>query len=97
VDVATGSLGLGLPVGVGLALALRLDGSPGRVWVLTGDSELAEGSMWEGFARAGHAALDNLIAIIDVNRLGQSGERACELLSVGRRWARTAKTHARPL
>src|SRR5215213_8730282 len=74
VDVATGSLGLGLPVGVGLALALRLDGLPGRVWVLTGDSELAEGSMWEAFAGAGHAALDNLIAIVDVNRLGQSGE-----------------------
>jgi transketolase len=75
VDVATGSLGLGLPVGVGLALAGKaLDRLPYRVWVLTGDSELAEGSMWEAFARAGHAGLDNLIAIVDVNRLGQSGE-----------------------
>jgi transketolase len=75
VDVATGSLGLGLPVGVGVALAGRqLDRIPYRVWVLTGDSELAEGSMWEAFARAGHAGLDNLIAIVDVNRLGQSGE-----------------------
>jgi transketolase len=75
VDVATGSLGLGLPVGVGLALAGKaLDRLPYRVWVLTGDSELAEGSMWEAFARAAHARLDNLIAIVDVNRLGQSGE-----------------------
>jgi hypothetical protein len=75
VDVATGSLGLGLPVGVGLALAGKaLDRLPYRVWVLTGDSELAEGSIWEAFARAGHAGLDNLIAIVDVNRLGQSGE-----------------------
>ena len=75
VDVATGSLGLGLPVGVGLALAGKaLDQLPYRVWVLTGDSELAEGSMWEAFARAAHAKLDNLIAIVDVNRLGQSGE-----------------------
>jgi transketolase len=75
VDVATGSLGLGLPVGVGIALAAKaLDHSPSRIWVLTGDSELAEGSMWEAFARAAHAGLDNLIAIVDVNRLGQSGE-----------------------
>jgi transketolase len=75
VDVATGSLGLGLPVGVGLALAGKaLDRLPYRIWVLTGDSELAEGSMWEAFARAAHARLDNLIAIVDVNRLGQSGE-----------------------
>jgi transketolase len=75
VDVATGSLGLGLPVGVGIALAGKaLDHLGYRVWVLTGDSELAEGSMWEAFARAAHAGLDNLVAIVDVNRLGQSGE-----------------------
>src|SRR3954447_12620475 len=75
VDVATGSLGLGLPVGVGLGLAGKgLAPLPYRVWVLTGDSELAEGSMWEAFARAAHAGLDNLVAIVDVNRLGQSGE-----------------------
>lgn len=74
VDVATGSLGQGLPIGVGIALAgKRLDRLPYRVWVLCGDGEMAEGSMWEGFRYAPHAALDNLIAIVDVNRLGQSG------------------------
>ncbi|MBW3643970.1 MAG: transketolase [Actinobacteria bacterium] len=75
VDVATGSLGQGLPIGVGIALAAkRLDRLPYRVWVLCGDSEMAEGSMWEAFEHAAHAGLDNLTAIIDVNRLGQRGE-----------------------
>jgi transketolase len=75
VDVATGSLGQGLPIGVGIALAAkRLDRLPYRVWVLCGDSEMAEGSMWEAFEQAAHAGLDNLTAIIDVNRLGQRGE-----------------------
>jgi transketolase len=74
VDVATGSLGQGLPIAVGIALAAsRLESSELRVWVLCGDSELAEGSMWEAFEQAGHAKLDNLIAIVDVNRLGQRG------------------------
>jgi transketolase len=74
-DVATGSLGQGLPVGVGLALAgKRLDRLPYRVWVLCGDSEMAEGSIWEAFQHAGWAGLDNLTAIIDVNRLGQTRE-----------------------
>jgi transketolase len=74
VDVATGSLGQGLPIGVGLALAgKRLDHLPYRVWVLCGDSEMAEGSMWEAFVHASHAELDNLTAIVDVNRLGQRG------------------------
>jgi transketolase len=74
VDVATGSLGQGLPISVGIALAAdRLEHSELRVWVLCGDSELAEGSMWEAFEHAGHAGLDNLIAIVDVNRLGQRG------------------------
>ena len=75
VDVATGSLGQGLPIGVGVALAgKRLDRLPYRVWVLTGDSELAEGSMWEAFEHAAHERLDNLTAVLDINRLGQRGE-----------------------
>ena len=74
VDVATGSLGQGLPISVGIALAARrLESSELRVWVLCGDSELAEGSMWEAFEHAGHAGLANMIAIVDVNRLGQRG------------------------
>jgi transketolase len=75
VDVATGSLGQGLPIGVGMALAgKRLARLPSRVWVLCGDSEMAEGSMWEAFEHAAHYELDNLTAVIDVNRLGQRGE-----------------------
>jgi transketolase len=74
VDVATGSLGQGLPISVGMALAgKRLEAADFRVWVLCGDSELAEGSMWEAFEQAGHSGLDNLIAIVDVNRFGQRG------------------------
>jgi transketolase len=75
VDVATGSLGQGLPISVGIALAAdRLEHSDLRVWVLCGDSELAEGSMWEAFEHAGFAQLNNLIAVVDVNRLGQRGQ-----------------------
>ena len=75
VDVATGSLGQGLPIGVGVALAGKyLDRLPYRVWVLCGDSEMAEGSMWEAFQHASHYELDNLIAILDMNRLGQTRE-----------------------
>ncbi|WP_017653513.1 transketolase [Fortiea contorta] len=75
VDVATGSLGQGLPIAVGLALAGKyLDQLPYNVWVLLGDSETAEGSVWEAFNHAAHYGLDNLIAIIDVNRLGQRGQ-----------------------
>ena len=75
VDVATGSLGQGLPYGVGIALAgKRLDRLPYRVWVLLGDSEIAEGSQWEAFEHASFYELDNVTAIIDVNRLGQRGE-----------------------
>jgi transketolase len=75
VDVATGSLGQGIPLGVGVALAgKRLNQLPFRVWVICGDSEMAEGSMWEAIEHAAFYELDNLTAIIDVNRLGQRGE-----------------------
>jgi transketolase len=74
VDVATGSLGQGLPDGVGVALAGRyLDELPYRVWVLCGDSETAEGSIWEALDKASYYRLRNLTAIVDVNRLGQRG------------------------
>ena len=75
VDVATGSLGQGLPYGVGIALAgKKLDRLPYRVWVLHGDSEMAEGSVWEAFEHASFYGLDNLTVILDVNRLGQRGQ-----------------------
>jgi transketolase len=75
VDVATGSLGQGLPISVGVALAgKKLDRLRYRIWCLCGDSEMAEGSMWEAFEHAAFMGLDNLTAIIDVNRLGQRGE-----------------------
>jgi transketolase len=74
-DVATGSLGQGMPIAVGVAIAgKKLDRLPYRVWCLCGDSEMAEGSMWEAFQHAGWEGLDNLVAIIDVNRLGQTRE-----------------------
>ncbi|MEV6900017.1 transketolase [Amycolatopsis sp. NPDC051372] len=74
VDVATGSLGQGLPDAVGVALAGKyLDKLPYRVWVLCGDSEMAEGSIWEALDKASHYGLGNLVAMVDVNRLGQRG------------------------
>jgi transketolase len=75
VDVATGSLGQGLPIGVGMALSGKnLDQLPFRVWVVLGDSEMAEGSIWEAFDKASYYRLHNLIGILDMNRLGQRGE-----------------------
>lgn len=74
VDVATGSLGQGMPIAVGVALAGKfLDKLPYHVWTLCGDSELAEGSIWEGLDKAAHYGLSNFTAIWDVNRLGQRG------------------------
>ena len=79
VDVATGSLGQGLPIAVGVALAgKRLLKAPFHVWVLVGDSESAEGSIWEGFDVAGHERLENVTAILDINRLGQRGPTELE-------------------
>ena len=72
VDVATGSLGQGLSVGVGMALSARLDKLDFRTYVLLGDGECAEGSVWEAASLAGVYKLNNLVALVDVNRLGQS-------------------------
>ncbi len=72
VDVATGSLGQGLGVGVGMALCARLDNLDYRTYVMMGDGETAEGSVWEAASLAGVNQLNNLVAIVDCNRLGQS-------------------------
>ena len=74
VDVATGSLGQGMPIAIGMALAAkRLWKAPFHVWTLLGDSETAEGSVWEGFDLGGFEGLNNVTPIIDANRLGQRG------------------------
>lgn len=79
VEVATGSLGQGHPIGVGMALAGRyLDKLPYRVWVLSGDSEMAEGSVWEAIEHTAFYKLGNLTCIVDVNRLGQRGPTMLE-------------------
>jgi transketolase len=74
VDVATGSLGQGLSIGVGMALCARLDNLDYRTYVLLGDGECSEGAVWEAAALAGMHHLNNLVAIVDLNRLGQSQE-----------------------
>jgi len=73
VEAATGSLGQGLAIGLGMALAMRMDDGPGRVWVMVGDSEMAEGSVWEAMEAASHHGVENLTCILDLNRLGQRG------------------------
>jgi transketolase len=73
IEVNSGSLGHGLSVGVGMAIAGKMDDAGYRVYVVMGDGELAEGSVWEGAMAAGHYKLDNLIAFIDRNRLQISG------------------------
>ena len=73
-EAATGSLGQGLSIGVGMALNAKHDNLSYKTYVLLGDSEMAEGSVWEAMQIAVHYKLDNLIAILDVNRLGQRGE-----------------------
>lgn len=75
VDVATGSLGQGLGVGVGMSYASKyIDKIDNRYFVLLGDGETAEGSVWEAFNLGSHYKLDNLCAIIDVNALGQASK-----------------------
>ncbi len=73
VEVSTGSLGQGLSMGNGMALALRLDGLPGRVYVLLGDGEMQEGMVWEAAMTAAHRKLDNLCAVVDCNNLQIDG------------------------
>jgi len=74
-EAATGSLGQGLSIGLGIALnAKYLDKLPYTTYVLLGDSEMAEGSQWETMQLAAHYKMDNLVAVLDVNRLGQRGE-----------------------
>jgi len=74
IKFATGSLGQGLSIGAGMALGIKLQKRKSRVFVLVGDSEMAEGSNWEAIQFASHYNLNNLIAIVDINRLGQRGE-----------------------
>jgi len=73
VDVATGSLGQGLGAGLGMALAMRMDAIDARVWVLLGDSEMAEGSVWEAMEATAYHGVGSVTAILDMNRLGQRG------------------------
>ena len=73
VEVSTGSLGQGLSIAVGMALAARLDGAKNKVFCLMGDGEQQEGQIWEAAMEAGHYRLDNLIAVVDCNRLQIDG------------------------
>jgi transketolase len=88
VELATGALGHGLSAGVGMALAARLDAKAFRVFILLGDGELAEGSVWEAAMAASHYRLGNLTAIVDRNRLQISGdtEAVMALDDLGARW-----------
>ncbi len=88
VEASTGPLGHGLPIGVGAALSAKLDGASWRVFVLTGDGELQEGSNWEAAMSAAHYELDNLVLIVDRNRLQQGAEteRTTRLEPLADKW-----------
>ena len=77
VEVASGSLGQGLSIACGIAMSLKLDENPARVYVLLGDGEMQEGSVWEALMQAAHRHLNNLTAIIDRNRLQIDGNTEC--------------------
>ncbi|MCM1338259.1 MAG: transketolase [Muribaculaceae bacterium] len=77
VEIATGSLGQGLSMACGIAMSLKLDKNPANVFVLLGDGELQEGNIWEAMMNAPHRNLDNLVAIIDRNRLQIDGSTEC--------------------
>jgi len=89
VNVPTGSLGQGLPAGLGMALKAKMDKEPFKTYVLMGDGESAEGSVWEAVEMASYYHLDNLCAIIDTNRLGQSQHTMLQhdMAAYERRWA----------
>lgn len=88
VEVSTGSLGQGLSIANGMALGLRLDDSPARVYCLLGDGEIQEGQVWEAAMTAGHYALDNLCAIVDLNELQIDGrcEDVMKITPVPKKW-----------
>lgn len=89
IEMNSGSLGHGLSVGVGMAIAEQKNRSKNRVYVVMGDGELAEGSVWEGAMAGGHHKLDNLCAVIDRNRLQISGttEQVMTQEDQAERWA----------
>lgn len=88
VEVSTGSLGHGLPIGCGMALAARWDRRPSRVFVLLSDGECDEGSTWEAVLFAAHHRLENLIAIVDYNKIQSLGAVAevLDLEPLGEKW-----------
>ncbi len=88
-EAATGSLGQGLSIGIGVTLQARLDNEYFKTFVMLGDGEIAEGSVWEAAAFAGYNNLENLIAIVDCNRLGQSDHTSDQhdIKSIARKFA----------
>ena len=97
VEVSTGSLGHGLPLGTGMALAARRDGKEHRIWVMLSDGECDEGSIWEAALFAPHHRLDNLVAIIDYNKIQSFGtvEEVLDLEPLAREVARLRLGRAR--